>query len=272
VVDIEAHHLGGAARGAARLDGAGGAVADLQERHQPGGLATTRKRLALAAQVGEVRAGPGAVLEQPCLAGPQVHDAAIVDEIVGDGLDEAGVRLGVFVGVFRVLQATGGRVGVPVALGRSRDVVPPVQAGVEPLRRVGRGHLRCEHVAELVVERVGVLVGVEVAVRPPPVGPTPREPVEHLAGVGFGTRVGPSRVVEDLVAVFIDERHAGLAEVLLYQHVDGDLRPPLGDRDAFHREHESAVRVADFARALDELDVLIRVLFGTSEPTADLHS
>ena len=34
MVDIDDHHLGGAPRGAARLDGAGRAVADLEEAHQ----------------------------------------------------------------------------------------------------------------------------------------------------------------------------------------------------------------------------------------------
>ena len=39
MIEVEDDHLGGAARGAARLDGAGGAVADLEEAHQAGRLA-----------------------------------------------------------------------------------------------------------------------------------------------------------------------------------------------------------------------------------------
>ena len=50
MVDIDDHHLGGAPRGAARLDGAGRAVADLQEAHQAGGFAAARQALVLAAQ------------------------------------------------------------------------------------------------------------------------------------------------------------------------------------------------------------------------------
>ena len=34
MIEVEDDHLGGAARGAARFDGAGGAVADLEEAHQ----------------------------------------------------------------------------------------------------------------------------------------------------------------------------------------------------------------------------------------------
>ena len=94
MIDVEDDHLGGAARGAARLDRARGAVADLEEAHQAGRLAAAGELLAFAAQVGEIRAGAGAVLEDARLAHPQVHDAALVDEVVGDRLDEAGVRGG----------------------------------------------------------------------------------------------------------------------------------------------------------------------------------
>ena len=83
MVDVDDHHLGGAARGAARLDRAGRAVADLEEAHQAGRLAAARELLAFAAQRGEIGAGAGAVFEQARLAHPQVHDAAFVDEIVG---------------------------------------------------------------------------------------------------------------------------------------------------------------------------------------------
>ena len=84
VVDVDHHHLGGAARRAARLDGARGAVADLEEAHQAGGLAAAGQPLAFAAQAREIRAGAGAVFEQARLAHPEVHDAALVDEVVGD--------------------------------------------------------------------------------------------------------------------------------------------------------------------------------------------
>ncbi len=98
VVGVDDHHLGGAPRGAARFDGAGGAVADLEEAHEPRGFSSARQPLAFAAQPREVRSGAGAVFEQARLAHPQIHDAALVDEIVGNRLDEAGVRLRMLVG------------------------------------------------------------------------------------------------------------------------------------------------------------------------------
>ena len=70
-------------------------------------------------------------------------------------------------------------------LRRPFDAVGPVQAGVEPLRRVRGRHLRRQHVADLVVEGAGVGLGREVAALPAPVGPAAGQPAEHLAGVGF---------------------------------------------------------------------------------------
>ena len=107
MIGVDHHHLGGAARGAARLDRARGAVADLEEAHQAARAAAARQLLAFAAQAGEVGAGAGAVFEQARLAHPEVHDAALVDEVVIDALDEAGVRLRMLVGGFRFCQLAG---------------------------------------------------------------------------------------------------------------------------------------------------------------------
>ena len=153
---------------------------------RPDELAAARQLLALAAQLGEVGAGAGAVFEEARLAHPEVHDAALVDEVVGDRLDEAGVRLRVLVGALRGEHLAGLVVDVVVALARAVDAVGPVQAGVEPLRRVGRRLLRREHVAELVEEGAASSSRVEIAALPAPIGPGAGEPVEDLAGVVLG--------------------------------------------------------------------------------------
>ena len=46
VIDVDDHHLGRPAGGAAGFDGARGAVADLEETHQAGGFAASRKPFA----------------------------------------------------------------------------------------------------------------------------------------------------------------------------------------------------------------------------------
>ena len=53
-------------------------------------------------------------------------------------LDEAGMRLRMLVGDFDLRQLAGVGIDVVMALRRAVDAVGPVQAGVEPLRRVRR--------------------------------------------------------------------------------------------------------------------------------------
>ena len=76
----------------------------------------------------------------------------------------------------------------PMALARTVDAVGPVQAGVEPLRRVGRADLRRQHEAMLVVEGAGIVFAVEVAALPAPVGPGAGHALEHLAGAASRCR------------------------------------------------------------------------------------
>src|SRR6185437_7061442 len=276
VIDVDDDHLGGAARRAARLDRAGGAVADLEEAHQARRLAAAGQTLAFAAQIGEVGAGAGAVLEQARLAHPQIHDAALVDEVVVDGLDEAGVRLRVLVGRLRTRQLAALEVDVIVALARAVDAVGPVQAGVEPLRRVRRHHLRRQHVAVLVVEGARVFVRVEVAALPAPIGPRAGKAIEHLLArlladgalllgqrrecVLIGDRAPQEGGDGVLFELLQPGGHAGLAEILLRQDVGGDLRPEFRHLDIVELEHHGAVRIPDLAGREPEVQTGVSVL------------
>src|SRR5580704_15831253 len=158
------------------------------------------------------------------------------------------------------------------------DSVCPVQTGVEPLRRIRRRLLRREHVAEFVVERARIRLGVEVAALPAPVRPGARHAVEHLLRRGlsaarFARRLMPPE--EFRYAGFGDgfqvRRDTGLAEVLLRQHVAGDLTPRIGDLDVALTEDDGAVRIADFAGRESELDALIGRLAFDSVPTLNAH-
>ncbi len=181
MIDIDRHHLGGAPGCAAGLDGARRAVADLEEAHEAGGAAATRQLLVLAAQFGEIGAGARAVFEQPRLAHPEVHDAALVDEVVGDRLDEAGMRLRMLISAVGGRELAGLEIDVVVALRRPVDAIGPMEPGVEPLRRVGRRHLAAQHEAHLVVIGARIGVAVEIPALPAPIGPGAGETVEHLA-------------------------------------------------------------------------------------------
>src|SRR5260363_294398 len=87
--------------------------------------AAARQLLAFAAQPGEVGAGAGAIFEQARLAHPQIHDAAVIDEVVLDALDEAGMRMRMLVGRFRLGQLAGLVVDVIMALAGAIDAIGP---------------------------------------------------------------------------------------------------------------------------------------------------
>src|SRR6202000_2270265 len=107
---------------------------------------------ASAAQAREVGAGAGAIFEQARLEHPEIHDAALVDEVVADALDEAGMRLRMLVGGFRLGQLASEGIDIIMPMAETIDAIDAMQSGVEPLRRVRRDHLHGEHVAELVIE------------------------------------------------------------------------------------------------------------------------
>src|SRR5438477_11364387 len=91
------------------------------------GLApAARELLVLASELGEVRAGAGTVFEEAGFADPEVHDTALVHEIVGDPLDETRVRLRMLVSALRCLQLSGAVIYVIVALRGAVDAIGPV--------------------------------------------------------------------------------------------------------------------------------------------------
>ena len=223
-------------------------------------------------RLGEVRPRAGAVLEDARLARPEVHDPAFVDEIVLHGLDEAGAGLRPLVRRRRPREDARGRLDVEVALGGAGEAVGPVQARVEPLRRVGRGHLRREHVAELVVEGPGVGGPVEVTVALAPVRPRAGEPVKDLPGVPLAAQHGPALLVEERLAVGADLRHPGLAEVLLREDVGRDRGPRGGHRDAVLTEDRRAIRVLDLRGSEIEVDPVVGALAFGRVSAGDLHT
>jgi len=183
------------------------------------------------------------------------------------------VGLGVLVGTFRADQFSGGEIDVVVSLRRAIDAIGPVQAGVEPLRGIGRSHLARQHEAHLVEIGAGVLFGVEVAALPAPVRPSSGQAIENLLGAQFSDDAlffrefsksrliryrspQPRRNIVFLHALEVGG-DAGLAEVFLREDVTGDLRPVGGNFDIVHLEHERAVGISDFARRATEFDLVV---------------
>ena len=120
------------------------------------------------------------------------------------------------------------------------------------------------------MEGGGVLFGGEVAALPAPIGPAAGEAIEHLLGgalaadaLGFGQGgergvVGDGAPQEGGDGLFLDllQRggHAGFAEILLRQHVGGDLRPEVGHFDVVETEHDGAIGIPDLAGGQPELN------------------
>jgi hypothetical protein len=104
----------------------------------------------------------------------------VIDEIVFDRLDEARVRLRMLVGRCRLHQFMGEGIDIEMALARPVNAIGPVQARVEPLRRIGRRHLHGEHVAHFVEEGLRIGFRVEIFPLPAPIGPGARKSIEDL--------------------------------------------------------------------------------------------
>src|SRR5262249_10467105 len=66
-------------------------------------------------------------------------------------------------------------------------------------------------------------------------------------------------------------RDAGLPEVLLREHVAGDLAPCLGDFDIALAKDDRTVGISDFARGTPKFDVLISAATFDGELTPDPH-
>ena len=84
----------------------------------------------------------------------------------------------------------------------------------------------------------------------------------------FSSREIPAR---RLPARFQRPRHAGLAEILLRQHVAGHLAPAFGNFDVGLGEDDGAVGIADLAGGVAEGDAGIGRLTFDREMTADAH-
>ena len=178
-------------------------------------------------------------------------------------------------------------VDVIVALARPIDAIGPMEAGIEPLRRIGRGDLTGEHEPHLVEIGARVLFAVEIAGFPAPIGPGAGEAVEHLLGGGLRAEalvlrqrperglVGDRAPQEGRNALLFNplqtRRNASFAKIFLRQHVGRDLAPGRRRLDIVEREDDRAVRIADFTPGRREGDELVRADARLGEIPLDPH-
>ena len=241
----EGVHFGGAAGFAAGFDDAGDLVVDFEDAHGAAGAAAAAEFLAAGADGGEVGAGAGAVFEEHGLAVGQAHD---VFHVVGDGLDEAGAALGIFVlgggagGLFLVA------IVVPVAeAGVFADAVLVVEADVEPDGGVEGAELVDAEPSQFVIEHFAVGFG-EITVGDAPVGDGAGDAVDELADGEFAFG-GFLFAVE----VFGDDDFGG------------ELGPGLGDFDVFLLEDDFAGVIGDFGGAAVPFELVEGFDLGVAE-------
>ncbi len=161
-----------------------------------------------------------------------------------------------------------------MALRGTVNAVGPMQTGIEPLRGVWRGNLRCQHETQLVIEGPGIRFSVKIAAFPAPIGPGPGKTVENLPGIhlrpetfslwqGFQPRcVGFVRPQPGRHIVFFHGaqfgRHPGFPEIFLRDDVAGNLAPVCGNRNVSKLEHGAAVGILDLTRHRAEFDSVVR--------------
>ncbi len=158
--------------------------------------------------------------------------------------------------------------------------IGPVQAGVEPLRAVGRRHLLGQHHTHFVKIGAGILFGAEIATFPAPVGPGAGETIKHLPGAGltafFNVIAIGHRAPEKLGNVFFFDLfqargHAGLAEIFLCDDIAGNLAPSGRHFDLIQTENDLAIRIANLGAGGFEVQRSVGVLTGGGEFTFDFH-
>ena len=220
MIDVQDHHLRGASGLAARLDRAGAGVGAAHEAHRTGGGSAAGERLARGPDLRQVDARARSALEDRPLLDVPVQDRG---HRVVDGEDEA-------------CRALLRRVG---------------HADVEPHRRVERGLLGHDQMAELVGEDLRIVLGGEVAVLLTP----PADRVDHAARQLSDRRFALGGV-------------EGAAEVLLRDDVGRVLGPVLRELDVALLEGVAALLVVrDHRVSRLPLDVLERVPpLGREEP------
>ena len=173
------------------------------------------------------------------------------------------MRLRALIRGFGFDNCIGFRFDVVMALAGAVDAIGPVEAGVEPLRRVRRRDLPRQHEAELIEKGLSVINSVEIMVLPTPIGPGAGETVKDLNGRVFrsilrrarqsrecgGVGLGAPKKRRD--AVFFDTSHTGWnpgsSEIFLGEDICRDLAPIQRNLNFIEGKDHRSVRVADFA-------------------------
>ncbi len=278
MVGIEYDHLGGPAGGSAGLHRRGRTVGDLQKGEQPGGNAAAGEVFVGGPDFGEIGARARTVLEEPGFPGDEIHDAALVHQIVLDIQDEAGVGLGAGIGRTGFDHLVGKGVHVIMTLGGPLYAVDRVQARIEPLGAVGRGDLVGEHIEKFFIENLFVLGAVEITRLSSPKTPGIGQAVKNLPGIVLGSRPAAGSGKDGLrfwqvlrPGKFRLSADSGLSKVFLGDYVGGYLAPEGGNDHVVHMENDLPVGIAYLAGPALPLNSFVRSFAFRRKLSLKLH-
>ena len=181
----------------------------------------------------KISSHPGAVFEDPGFADPEIHDPAIIHQVVRDAEDETRMRLTSFIRRCRPFQFSVRRVYEIMPLRLAGDAIALVQTGVEPLGGIGNACLVEDTVYEFFIKDLSVFGSSEIAIPFPPYLPAIGHTMGYLSDRGLSSQ----RTVR--------LGNAGFAEIFLGQYICSNLTPPRRHFHIVHLEHHFPAGVAD---------------------------
>jgi len=271
MVDIDNDHFGRTTCGSARLDGTRRRIKYLEKTHQARRTAAATQLLPARTEVGVVGTRTTAKLEDPRLTNGEIKNPPLVDQIVTDRLDKTSMGLGSPISILRLLYLTAPGINIKVALGRAGSAVCKIEPRIEPLRRVGSGHLLEHHKGHLIIKSRRIVRRIEVTVVFTPILPAARHAVHNLsnrmltAGYRIALTVGHGR------SLFIIEGNTGFTEILLRQNISSHLRPLLRHLDIVHFKDLRAIRIPQNRGAESIVETVKNIFTGAGEQAGNFH-
>ncbi|EMR02959.1 hypothetical protein ADICEAN_01932 [Cesiribacter andamanensis AMV16] len=164
------------------------------------------------------------------------------------------------VGRVALPQGAGNGLYIVMSLCRAINAVALVQAGIEPLRRVGSGVLAQQHVHQLVIKRLGIIRTGKVSPALAPAAPAMGQAVHHLPGRAFAAQAA------------IGLGYPCFSKIFLGQNIGSNLRPGLGHLYPLHVKNGVAGRVADGRAAAGKGEMAVGIGLVFSEIAANAQA
>ena len=112
-----------------------------------------------------------------------------------------------------------------MALCRTLYAVRILETCIEPLWRIGGTHLTDQHIGNLVIKSLGILLGIEVAMFFSPLFPAADKAVNNLLDRMLTTGHRLPFLIQHDITLLIPLWHPCFSEILLRENISGNLGP-----------------------------------------------